>query len=37
VPRALLFAEPANDAARRAYLFLGFRVVGDYALVLLAP
>jgi RimJ/RimL family protein N-acetyltransferase len=37
VQRAVLFADPANDAARRAYLFLGFRVVGDYGLVLLAP
>jgi len=37
VHRAVLFADPANEAARRAYLFLGFRVVGDYALVLLAP
>ena len=37
VQRAVLFADPANDAARRAYLFLGFRIVGDYGLVLLAP
>jgi len=35
--RAVLFADPANEAARRAYLFLGFRVTGDYGLVLLAP
>jgi ribosomal protein S18 acetylase RimI-like enzyme len=37
VERAVLFADPANDAARRAYLFLGFRIVGDYGLVLLTP
>jgi RimJ/RimL family protein N-acetyltransferase len=37
VERAVLFADPANEAARRAYVFLGFRVVGDYGLVLLAP
>jgi len=37
VARAVLFADPANEAARRAYLFLGFRIVGDYGLVLLAP
>ena len=37
VARAVLFADPANAAARRAYLFLGFRIVGDYGLVLLAP
>ena len=37
VERAVLFADPANEAARRAYLFLGFRIVGDYGLVLLAP
>jgi len=36
VARAVLFADPANQAARRAYLFLGFRIVGDYGLVLLA-
>jgi len=36
VARAVLFADPANEAARRAYLFLGFRIVGDYGLVLLA-
>ncbi len=36
VARAVLFADPANAAARRAYLFLGFRVVGEYGLVLLA-
>lgn len=35
--RAVLFADPANQAARRAYGFLGFRIVGDYGLVLLAP
>ncbi len=32
--RAVLFAEPSNAAARRAYLTLGFRIVGDYGLVL---
>jgi len=37
IERAVLFADPANEAARRAYLFLGFRIVGDYGLVLLAP
>jgi RimJ/RimL family protein N-acetyltransferase len=36
IERAVLFADPENEAARRAYLFLGFRVVGDYGLVLLA-
>jgi ribosomal protein S18 acetylase RimI-like enzyme len=35
VERAVLFADPANEAARRAYVFLGFRIVGDYGLVLL--
>jgi len=37
IARAVLFADPANAAAGRAYLFLGFRIVGDYGLVLLAP
>ncbi len=37
IERAVLFADPTNEAARRAYLFLGFRIVGDYGLVLLAP
>jgi GNAT superfamily N-acetyltransferase len=37
IARAVLFADPANEAARRAYLRLGFRIVGDYGLVLLAP
>ena len=37
IQRAVLFADPTNEAARRAYLFLGFRIVGDYGLVLLAP
>src|SRR6266508_2402602 len=37
IARAVLFADPANAAARRAYRFLGFRIVGDYGLVLLAP
>ena len=37
IERAVLFADPTNEAARRAYLSLGFRIVGDYGLVLLAP
>lgn len=37
VQRAVLFADPANAAARAAYLALGFRIVGDYGLVLLRP
>jgi ribosomal protein S18 acetylase RimI-like enzyme len=37
IERAVLFADPTNEAARRAYLFLGFRIVGDYGLVLLTP
>jgi len=37
VQRAVLFADPLNAAARAAYLALGFRIVGDYGLVLLAP
>ena len=36
IERAVLFADPTNEAARRAYLFLGFRITGDYGLVLLA-
>jgi RimJ/RimL family protein N-acetyltransferase len=36
VRRAVLFADPANEAARRAYRAIGFRIVGDYGLVLLA-
>ncbi len=35
VDRAVLFADPLNQAAKRAYLSLGFRIVGDYGLVLL--
>jgi RimJ/RimL family protein N-acetyltransferase len=35
VRRAVLFADPANAAARRAYCAIGFRIVGDYGLVLL--
>jgi len=35
VERAVLFADPLNQAAQRAYLSLGFRIVGDYGLVLL--
>jgi len=34
VLRAVLFADPANAAAGRAYLALGFQTVGDYGLVL---
>lgn len=37
VERAVLFADPLNPAARKAYLSLGFRRVGDYGLVLFAP
>jgi len=37
VTRAVLFADPANAAARAAYLAIGFQIVGDYGLVLLAP
>ncbi len=36
VRRAVLFADPLNAPARKAYLALGFRIVGDYGLVLLA-
>jgi RimJ/RimL family protein N-acetyltransferase len=35
--RAVLFVDPGNAAARAAYLALGFRMVGNYGLVLLAP
>ncbi|HEU5262970.1 MAG TPA: GNAT family N-acetyltransferase [Gemmatimonadales bacterium] len=35
VRRAVLFADSLNAAAKRAYLSLGFRIVGDYGLVLL--
>ena len=35
VRRAVLFADPRNTAAQRAYLALGFRIAGDYGLVLL--
>ncbi len=34
VRRAVLFTEEENAAARRAYEALGFRVVGDYGMVL---
>jgi RimJ/RimL family protein N-acetyltransferase len=37
VQRAVLFADPLNVPARTAYLALGFQIVGDYGLVLLAP
>ena len=37
VARAVLFADPSNAAARAAYLAIGFEIVGDYGLVLLAP
>jgi len=36
VQRAVLFADPGNAMARAAYLAIGFRIVGDYGLVLLA-
>jgi ribosomal protein S18 acetylase RimI-like enzyme len=36
VRRAVLFADPLNAAARAAYLSIGFEIVGDYGLVLLA-
>ena len=36
VRRAVLFADPSNAAARAAYLSIGFEIVGDYGLVLLA-
>ncbi len=36
VRRAVLFADPRNAPAKRAYLALGFELVGDYGLVLLA-
>lgn len=35
VARAVLFTERENRPARRAYAALGFRVVGDYGMVLL--
>jgi predicted GNAT family acetyltransferase len=35
--RAVLFAEPANAAARTAYVALGFQRIGDYGLVLFDP
>ena len=34
VARAVLFTERENEPARRAYLALGFRVTGDFGLVL---
>lgn len=34
--RAILFTGAGNEPARRAYLALGFEIVGDYGLVLLA-
>lgn len=36
VQRAVLFADPTNAMARAAYLAIGFRIMGDYGLVLLA-
>ena len=36
VSRAILFTEEDNHAARAAYVALGFGIVGDYGLVLLA-
>jgi RimJ/RimL family protein N-acetyltransferase len=35
--RAVLFTATDNEPARRAYQSIGFRVVGDYGLVLFAP
>lgn len=37
VRRAVLFTGRDNTPARRAYEGLGFRIVGDYALILFAP
>ncbi|HYT03402.1 MAG TPA: GNAT family N-acetyltransferase [Gemmatimonadales bacterium] len=37
VQRGVLFADPRNAPARRAYTALGFRIIGDYGLVVLAP
>jgi ribosomal protein S18 acetylase RimI-like enzyme len=37
VRRAVLFTPRDNQPARRAYEALGFRVVGDYGLILFAP
>jgi predicted GNAT family acetyltransferase len=34
VGRALLFTGAENHAVRRAYLALGFQIIGDYSLVL---
>jgi len=34
VTRSILFTEPANAPARRAYQALGYRIIGDYGLVL---
>ena len=36
VPLAVLFTGKDNEPARRAYLSLGFRIIGDYGIVLLA-
>lgn len=36
VRRSLLFTGETNEAARRAYLSIGYRVIGDYALILFA-
>jgi RimJ/RimL family protein N-acetyltransferase len=36
VSRAILFTSKDNQPARRAYLALGFQVIGDYALMLFA-
>jgi uncharacterized protein len=36
VRRAVLFVEPGNAAAQRAYVAIGFELVGDYGLVLWA-
>ena len=37
VQRSILFADPDNPPAERAYLALGFRRTGDYGLVLFEP
>ena len=35
--RAILFTDRHNAAARSAYVALGFRVIGDYGLIMLEP
>jgi predicted GNAT family acetyltransferase len=34
VPRSVLFTDPANLPAQRAYLALGYEIIGEYGLVL---